>query len=242
MSFLSILLYINPPEVLNFGGGHFDYLDDGKKEGTWDAAHQVARFTQQPISGGAVLFYHSIPHQGRMISVKGKQSPRYIARMDVFYKRTAPIFPKDLPGPYKGRVAPALPRNGGALVEKLLAGKSKGTEQPILLSGGSVGADTLAGAAALKAGHEVAHLYAACNEFWLSEDVRANQVARRHRHHHLHHLLHLHHHHLRRLLHHSPPRPARAHPGRQRLPAVRRAARLRPRDGRLREVRACAAR
>ena len=79
--------------------------------------------------------------------------------MDVFYKRTAPIFPKDLPGPYKGRVAPALPRNGGALVEKLLAGKSKGTEQPILLSGGSVGADTLAGAAALKAGHEVAHLY-----------------------------------------------------------------------------------
>ena len=34
MSFLSILLYINPPEVLNFGGGHFDYLDDGKKEGT----------------------------------------------------------------------------------------------------------------------------------------------------------------------------------------------------------------
>ena len=31
-------------------------------------------------------------------------------------------------------------------------------------------------------------------------------------------------------------------PGRQRLPAVRRAARLRPRDGRLREVRACAAR
>ena len=103
------------------------------------------------------------------------QSPRYIARMDVFYKRTAPIFPKDLPGPYKGRVAPALPRNGGALVEKLLASKSKGTEQPILLSGGSVGADTLAGAAALKAGHEVAHLYAACNEFWLSEDVRANQ-------------------------------------------------------------------
>ena len=73
MSFLSILLYINPPEVLNFGGGHFDYLDDGKKEGTWDAAHQVARFTQQPISGGAVLFYHSIPHQGRAISVKGKQ-------------------------------------------------------------------------------------------------------------------------------------------------------------------------
>ena len=73
MSFLSILLYINPPEVLNFGGGHFDYLDDGKKEGTWDADHQVARFTQQPISGGAVLFYHSIPHQGRMISVKGKQ-------------------------------------------------------------------------------------------------------------------------------------------------------------------------
>ena len=133
--------------------------------------------------------------------------------MDVFYKRTAPIFPKDLPGPYKGRVAPALPRNGGALVEKLLAGKSKGTEQPILLSGGSVGADTLAGAAALKAGHEVAHLYAACNEFWLSEDVRANQVTRRrrHLHHHHHHLHHLHH---LRLLHHSPPRSSRARPPR----------------------------
>ena len=161
--------------------------------------------------------------------------------MDVFYKRTAPIFPKDLPGPYKGRVAPALPRNGGALVEKLLAGKSKGTEQPILLSGGSVGADTLAGAAALKAGHEVAHLYAACNEFWLSEDVRANQVARRRRHHHLHYLLHLH---LLHLLHVHLLRLTTSlrHPGRQRLPALRRAARLGPRDGRLREVRACAAR